>query len=67
MLNMSGKPIGGGGMSDVIAIKQRNQNVNVEQRTQSVRVLFPQSIDLLVGHQSASAFKRHEASNSGAS
>lgn len=67
MLELSSQPSGGGSMSDVIAIKKRNQNVNVEQCTHSVRVLFPQSIDLLVRNQSAPAFKRHEASNSGTS
>jgi hypothetical protein len=51
-------------MSDVVSIKKRNQNIDVEQRSHSVGVLFPQPIDLLVRNQSSPALKRHEAANS---
>ena len=65
MLKLSTQPGSGGGMSNMVAIEKRNQNIDVEKRAHSVRILFPQSIDLLVGNQSAPAFKRYEASNSG--
>jgi hypothetical protein len=54
-------------MSDVVSIEKRNQNIDVEQRSHSVVVLFPQPIDLLVRNQSSPAFKRQEAANSGIS
>ena len=67
MPKMSSKPRSGGGMSDVVAIEQSNQNIDVEQRSHSVRVLISQSIYLLVRNQSSSAFKRHEAADTGMS
>ncbi len=54
-------------MSNVVAIEKRNQNSDVEQRSHSVRVLFSQSIGLLVRNRSSPAFKRYEAANSGMS
>ncbi len=48
MLKLSSQPGCGHGMSDMVAIEKRNQNIDVEQRSHSVRILFPQSIDLLV-------------------
>ena len=67
MLKLSSQPGSGNGMSDMVAIEKRNQNIDVEQRAHSVGIVFAQSIDLLIRNQSASAFKRYEAANSGMS
>ncbi len=67
MPKLRSQPRSGGGMSDVVTIEKRDQNIDVEQRSHSVRVLFPQSIDLLVRNQSSPAFKRYEAADSGMS
>ncbi len=58
MLKLSSQPRCGAPMSDVVAIEKRNQNIDVEQRSHSVRVLFPQSIDLLIRNQSLPGFQK---------
>jgi hypothetical protein len=67
MLKLSGQPGSGSGMADVVAIEERNQYIDVEQRSQSIRVLFAQSIELLIGNQSTAALERYEPANPGAS
>lgn len=40
MLEVGGEPTRGDGMSNVISIQKRDQNIDVEQRTHSIGVLF---------------------------
>lgn len=54
-------------MADVIGIEKCDQNIDVEQRSHSVGVLFTQSINLLIGDQATTTFKRHEAAHSSTS
>jgi hypothetical protein len=48
-------------MADMIGIKERDQNIDVEQRAHSVRILFSEAVDLLICDDTASALERHEA------
>lgn len=54
-------------MADVIGIEKCDQNIDVEQRSHSVGVLFTQSINLLISDQATATFKRHEAAHSSTS
>jgi hypothetical protein len=64
MLKLCGQSGSSDGVSDMVAVEKRNENTHLEQRAHSVRVLVPQSINQVVRNESASAFKRYEASNS---
>jgi hypothetical protein len=64
MFEVGEEPVSGHGMGHVISIEQRNQNIDVEQRSHSVDILFTQPIDLLIGDQPTTTFKRLEAPHS---
>jgi hypothetical protein len=64
MLELRGELCGGNGMSNMIGIEKRDQDIDVEQRTHSVRILFAKTVYLFVRNEAAPTLERHEAANS---
>lgn len=50
MLGLGREGSGGDRVTDVIGIEKCDQNIDVEQRAHSIRILFAQPIDLFVRH-----------------
>jgi hypothetical protein len=61
---LGGEPRGGNGVTDVIGIEESDQDIDVEQRTHSVRVLFAQSVYLFVRNQPTPTLEGHKAADS---